>query len=198
MDYTIKHIRSIRELDAALAFDCKVFGHSSERSNPAYSREQWLGRMKKCGDLMLCAEAGGEVIAIVFGRMENKHSITVGPVAVDARYRKHGLAREMMLLLETRAIKHGVRHLSLGAVESAEGFYKKLGYTGTLLIQSERHGIDELLSLNDKYQVIGTKIYAGTVNQVFLALSAIDHELQKKYLETFPGCNLQMVFEKMI
>jgi hypothetical protein len=103
-----------------------------------------------------------------------------------------------MLLLEKRALGHGVNHLGLGAVESAEGFYQKLGYTGTLLIQSEKHSIGELLSLNDNYTVKGTSVYGGTVNQVYLDLPAADRELQRKYENTLPGCYTQMVFGKTL
>lgn len=198
MDYLIKHAAAVRELDAALAFDKKVFGLSSERGSPAYSRDQWLARMKSsCGDLLLYAEAGGEIIGIVFGRIENG-SVTVGPVAVDERYRMHGVARELMLLLEKRALGHGIRHLALGAVESTEGFYQKLGYTGTLLIQSENHSIAELLALNNKYPVKSTSIYDGTVKQVYLDLPVPDRALQRKYENTLPGCSTQMVFGKTI
>jgi len=150
MDYTIKHVTTERELDETLAFDKKVFGLPSERHSPAYSREKWFERMKSCyNDLMLYAESDGEVVGIVFGRIESVQSITVGPVAVDERFRKYGIARELMLLLEKRALGHGIHHLGLGAVESAEGFYQKLGYTGTLLIQSEKHSIEELLALKN-------------------------------------------------
>ena len=94
----------------------------------------------------------------------------------DVRFRKHGIARELMLLLKKRALGHGINHLGLGAVESAEGFYQKLGYTGTLLVQSEKHGIEELLSINEKYPVIRTSVYDGTVNQVFLDLRSSDRK----------------------
>ncbi len=198
MNITIKHVATEQQLDATLAFDKKVFGHSSENHSPAYSRNKWVERMKTHGDLMLYAEMGGEVIGIVFGRIENGNSITVGPVAVDERFRKHGIARELMFLLEKRALRHGIHHLGLGAVESAEEFYQKLGYTGTLLVQSEKHSIDELLSLNEKYPVRGTNVYEGTVNQVFLGLPFPDRELQRQYEATLPGCYTQMIFEKTI
>jgi predicted N-acetyltransferase YhbS len=198
MDYAIKHVTTELELDAVLEFDKKAFGLPSERNSPAYSRERWLERMKTHGDLMLYAESGGEVIAIVFGRIENGNSVTVGPVAVDAQFRKHGIARELMFLLEKRALEHGIEHLGLGAVESAEGFYQRLGYTGTLLVQSEKHGIEELLSLNEKYPVKSTGVYDGTVNQVFLDLPAPDRELQRQYENSLPGCHTQMVFGKSL
>lgn len=198
MNYTIKHVATERELDATLAFDQKVFGIPSELCSPAYSREKWLERMHTHGDLMLYAQSDGEVVGIVFGRMEDEGSITVGPVAVDERFRKLGIARKMMLLLERRALDHGVHHLALGAVESAEGFYEKLGYTGTLLIQSEKHSIDALLSLNTAYRVLGTNVYEGTVNQIYLELSAADRALQRQYENALPGCYTQMVFHKKI
>ena len=202
IEYTIKHITTERELDEALAFDKKVFGLPSEHRehhNSAYSREKWLARMKSgYNDLMLYAESFGEVIGIVFGRIEKGQSITIGPVAVDERLRKHGVARELMLLLEKCALEHGIHHLSLGSAESAEGFYQRLGYVGTLLIQSEKHSIEELLALNTEYPVKNTNVYGGTVKQVYLDLSVPDRELQRKYENTLPGCYTQMVFRKTI
>jgi len=199
MEYSIKHVTTERELDDTLAFEKKVFGHPSERHSPAYSRDRWLERMKSSyNDLMLYAESGNGIIGIVFGRIEEGISITVGPVAVDERYRKLGVARALMLLLEKRALGHGIHHLGLGALESAEGFYQKLGYTGTLLIQSEKHGIGELLALNTKYRVVNTNVYENTVNQVYLDLPAPDRELQRGYEKALPGCHTQMVFGKTI
>ncbi len=101
-----------------------------------------------------------------------------------------------MVEIEKR-IKHLDYHgITLGAVEGAEEFYAKLGYTGSLLIQSEEHSIDELKSLNESYEVIGTNVYDGSVNQVWLRLPSINRELQRKYEETFPGCDTQMTFGK--
>jgi len=198
MDYTINHVTTEQELDDILAFEKKVFGTSTERNSPAYSREKWVERMQTHGDLMLYAKADNEIIGMVFGRVENSKSITVGPVAVDERFRKHGIARELMLLLEKRALGHGINHLALGAAEVAEGFYLKLGYTGTLLIQSEKHSIDELLSLNDKYTVKSTNVYDGAVNQVFIDLPFPDREFQRKYENTLPGCHAGMMFWKIL
>ena len=198
MQHVVKHVSREQELDAALALYKEVFGIKGTHSNSPYSREKWLERMASHGDLMLCSESGGKVIAIVFGRIENDIGITVGPVAVEKRFRKHGIARDLMLLLEKHALAHGINRLSLGAVESAEGFYVKLGYTGFLLIQSEKHSIEELLSLNTKYKVINTNVYDGIINQIYLEQPAPDRELQRKYENTLAGCYTQMVFSKAI
>lgn len=81
-------------------------------------------------------------------------------------------------------------------MEGAEAFYEKLGYSGVLLVQSENHGLDELAAFNKKYEVIGTNIYDGTINQVWLRLPSIDHGFQRAYEEAFHGCSTQMVFSK--
>ena len=199
MHYTTNHVTTERELDETLAFSEKIFGTPIEHNSPAYAREKWLERMATGhGDLMLYAQSHGEVIGIVFGRLENEHSVTVGPVAVDARFRQHGIAQTLMRVLEERARDHGIHHLGLGAVEGAEGFYQKLGYTGVLLIQSEKHSVEELLALNTEYPVESTNVYEGTVNQVRLELSTPDRELQRKYEHTFPGCHTMMAFGKTI
>ena len=121
----IKNITTEEELDRALAFDKKVFDIPSDGQSSAYSRMNWLIRMKTHADLLLYAQSYGEVVGIVFGRVENAKSITVGPVAVDERFRRQGIAREMMLLLEKRAQGHGIHNLVLGSVENAEGFTEK-------------------------------------------------------------------------
>jgi hypothetical protein len=104
----------------------------------------------------------------------------------------------MMLLIEERAKARGVRLIALGAAETAEGFYAKLGYTGSLLIQSERHSIEELLSLNTKYEVRYTRVYDGKINQVCLALPEANRKLQRRYESALPGTHTQMMFWKNI
>ena len=48
--------------------------------------------------------------------------------------------------------------LALGALETAEEFYRKCGYSGQLLIQSEKHGLDDLLSCIPGYPIAFTNI----------------------------------------
>ena len=197
MDITIRHITNERKLDAALALEAEVFGHLSEDNSPAYARARWVERMERHGALMLYAEAGGAVVGIVFGRVEDG-GVTVGPVAVAAERRGQGVGRALMLALEERARAQGVGLLTLGSVESAEGFYAGLGYTGSLLIQSERHGVDELLALNPGYPERFTNVYGGAVHKLCLELPAPDRVLQRRYERELPGCRTQMLFQKWI
>jgi GNAT superfamily N-acetyltransferase len=148
MNYVIKSVPNKQELKNALAFGARIFGGEPDFGYANYSDEM----ISISGDLLIFAKYDGEVVGIVFGHIEDNGNMTVGPVAVDERFRKQGVAREMMSLIEKRAKDHGVHLITLGAVETVDGFYAKLGYTGSLLIQSEHHSIEELLSLNTKYR----------------------------------------------
>lgn len=194
MNYTIKNVTNIQELKKALAFGAKIFNCEPDFGCAEYTNE----KISKYGDLLLFAESENKVIAMVFGRIEDNGNLTVAAVAVDERFRKQGIAREMMHLMEKRAKNHGIHLIALVAAQTAEEFYAKLGFSGSLLIQSEQHSIEELLSLNTKYEVRYTNVYDGIVNQICLALPKADRELQKRYESTFPGTYTQMMFWKNI
>jgi len=199
MDYTIKHITTEQELDNALEFSRKIFGENEtglgSREN---QKKNMLKNMEQNNDLLIFAETNGEIVGIVLGSIGADGNMTADTVAVDERLRGLGAAHEMMILLEERAKIKGVPVIGLGAVKTAEGFYAKLGYTGSLLIQSEKHSIEELLALNTKYQVNYTRVHDGTIKQVNLALTEPDREFQKYYETTLPGCYTQMMFWKKI
>ena len=197
MNYTINHVINECELDRALAFAQRIFG-KNEPGLEAQSRNKWIERISAHPELMLFAEANNEVIAIVLSFLESNGNITISVVATDKRYRKHGIAKELMLLIEKHAKALGVHLLALGSAETAEGFYAKLGYTGQLLIQSQMHAIDELLSLNPGYPIAFTNTYDGTVNQVCLELPQANRVLQKLYETTFDHCYTQTMFWKTI
>ena len=198
MNYLIKNVSSKQELEKTFDFFKMIFTGRTVVDNPEYSLEKWEERMKNHGDLMLYASLDSEVIGIVFGRINDNHSITMGPVAVHENYRGIGIAKKMIFLLEERATHYGIHSIILGAVQSAERFYSKLGYTGSLLIQSQIHSIEQLLSLNNRYKVKFTNIYDGKVSQVCLDLTEPDRGLQKEYEAAFPGCYTQMMYWKNI
>lgn len=49
-------------------------------------------------------------------------------VATVKEARGQGLAKELLLALEVEARKQGIKKLTLGAQDQAQGFYEKLGY----------------------------------------------------------------------
>lgn len=203
MNYEIKTISSKEELEKSIELFKEIFKDTPnvDLENHEYSIEKWEERAREHSDLMLYASIGSEVIGMVFGRTEDNQNMTIGLVAMHEDYRSFGIAKEMMLLLEKRAKEIGIKKMSLGAVESAEGFYEKLGYTGSLLIQSQVHSIEKLLSLSNGYKVEYTNVYDNKVddkvNQVCLELSKPDKNLQRKYESTLPGCYTQMMYWKV-
>ncbi|HBL84505.1 MAG: hypothetical protein A2Y17_06440 [Clostridiales bacterium GWF2_38_85] len=154
MDYIIKYVKNEYELENILNFAEKIFGYHENQFN----RQYWSQHMKTHPELLIYAESDGEVIGITPSHLESDGNITIGIVAVDERYRKIGIARKLMSEVERQAKKLDVHLLALGSVESAEGFYEKIGYTGQLLIQSEMHSIDQLLELNPGYPVVYTNV----------------------------------------
>lgn len=188
MNYRIKNVTTEEELDAVLTFAEKIFG-KDDLGLVISAREEWVKRLFDHPELLLYAEANEEIITIVLGFIEDNGNMTIGVVATDKKWRNHGIAKELMLLLEERAKAFNVHLIALGSVGAAEGFYAKLGYTGQLLIQSTKHSIDELLTLNPGYPVAFINIYNGMINQVCLKLPQGDRALQKLYETTFDDCH---------
>lgn len=193
MNYRIKHAESKSELYSVLDFAEGIFKTSDQ-----FDRAIWEGRLKSYPELIVYAEADGRVIGIAPSFVEDNGNITVGIVAVEKKDRKHGIARALMLEIEKQAQILGVKLIALGSVEDAEGFYQKLGYTGQLLIQSEKHTIDELLALNPGYPVAFTNVYDGNINQLCLQLDTPDRELQRRYESALTDCYTQTMFWKNI
>lgn len=198
MEYRIKNVTTEKELDKALAFYRQMFADLQHMETLEYSKNKWLECMKSYSDLMLFAEADGEVVGIVFGRIEANGNVTIEPVATAPDFRKQGLAREMMFLLEISALANGVHTLALGAVQSAEGFYIKCGFTPFLFIQTTPpHSLEAMQALNTKYREVWS--YDDGIDiRLMLETGGIDRELQHAYDMAFPGCSTQTVFIKII
>jgi GNAT superfamily N-acetyltransferase len=192
----IETVRNADELDSVLRLTWEALPQLANTAPGAkYSRDFWIDRMGEVPALLLYANVGGSICGSVFGWVENG-TVTIGHCWVDRKHRGEGIGRALMVEMEKRARDLGCQGVALGAVESAEGFYGKLGYTGTLLVQSEEHSTEELLTLNTRYRVLYTNIYDGMVNQVCLQLPSADRGLQEEYEKAFPGCSTQMVFGK--
>lgn len=193
MNYDIKSANNHDELYAILDFAERIFGKHDEPD-----RTVWEERMKAHPELIIYAEANGKMIGITPSFLEDNGNVTVGIVAVDKNYRKQGIAKALMLEVENHAKLLGVHLIALGSVDTAEGFYQKIGYTGQLLIQSKKHTVEELLALNPGYPVAFTNVYQGKVNQLCLKLDAPDRELQRVYESTLDECYTQTMFWKKI
>ena len=189
-------VRNAEELHEVLLLVHAIFPQLRNEEY-RFSRDFWMERMSESPELLLYARDGATICGSVFGCVE-QGAVTIGHCCVDGAYRGRGVGSDLMLELEKRARELGHRNIVLGAEEGAEGFYERLGYSGSLLIQSEEHSVDELKALNERYEVIGTNVYNGTVSQLWLRLPRIDREFQRSYERALPGCYTQMTFGKAL
>ena len=193
MDWEIRTVDTLAELDAAYAF-CERFFPDLDAD--AYARGRWVERLKTARDLLPFALSGGAVVGVTFGRTEENGSVTVGPVAVDPAFQGRGLGRALLSELESRAARRGVCLLTLGAVESAEGFYLRCGYTPHLFIQGKPpRALAELRALNPGYPEVWAFNDCADV-RLMLDTHGIDKPLQRAYDAAFPDCATQTVFTK--
>lgn len=190
----IDNIKNVDELNKVWDFVTTIFPVLMT-GEYKYSRDFWAEMASRLPELLIYAKEGEQVCGAVLA-WDDGGSITVGICCVAAGQRGKGIGKAMMLELEKRVRSLGYGGIALGAVEDAEGFYYKLGYSGCLLVQSETHSIEELLSLNPGYEVIATNVYDGTINQIYLNVTTPDHDIQRRYEERYPGCSTQMVFGK--
>jgi N-acetylglutamate synthase-like GNAT family acetyltransferase len=194
MNYKIKHVTNEDELNKTLNFARNILNHNEIQ----FDKQCWSERMKAHPELLIYAESRSEVIGISLAYLEDNGNVTIGGVAVVVEYRKHGIAKELIAQIEKQAKNLDVNLIVLGSKEEAEGFYEKIGFTGQLLIQSEKHSVEELLELNPGNTVLYTNIYDGKINQLCLKLDSSNKELQRKYESMCNGCNTQIMFWKRI
>lgn len=190
----IDSVKNLNELESVLQLVYNIFPHLKYEEY-RYNFDFWADKLKELPELLLYARDGDVVCGSVFAWDDNG-GITVAHCCVDKAYRGKGIGKALMVEIEKRVKDLGYPGITLGSVEGAEEFYEKLGYKGTLLIQSDMHSIDELKSFNKKYQVLHTNVYDGTINQLFLNLPFCDREFQLKYEKAFPGCSSQMIYSK--
>ena len=89
---------------------------------------------------------------------------------------------------------HGI---ALGTSDNAAEFYKKLGYSAAILIQSQKDNIEDLLKLVEGCEVIYTNIYEGYMNQVSLRGNPSEiAKIRGKYQSVFPESYTQVVMGK--
>lgn len=191
----IATIKSEYDLDKVLGLVCTIFPEL--RDGHRYDRTFWLNQITRNSEFLLYAKAGDEIIGAVFAWVDNDEVIIVICCVAQA-YRGKGVGRSLIREIEKVIKTHGFNSVSLGSRAGAEGFYKSLGYTGSLLVQSEIHSVDQLKSIKSEYEVIYTRVYEETVNQVCLRLPKVDRELQRRYENTLPGCYTQMIFRKTL
>jgi len=81
-------------------------------------------------DLFLIAEIDRDIVGTAMGGFDG-HRGWVYFVGVHRKFRRRGIARQLMIGIETGLVKYGCTKLNLqvrSANEEAVGFYRQLGY----------------------------------------------------------------------
>jgi len=163
-----------------------------------YSRNFWIGEWKKNPELILYAKDGDVYYGICLGWADG-NCITVSGDRVLDGYKNKGLLEALYVEIEKRAKRLGYQGIVNGILEGEDEFYAKMGYIGKTLIQSEKHTVEELLQFNEQYnnyEVTGTGMYDGYINQIWLNVSLLDKGLKKRYEEEIGDCWVQVIVSK--
>ena len=124
----VRSIRSLEELRAAIAFAQRAFG-LSERHRGGFF-DYYALRFAQQSNLMVMAEANGEMVGIVLSSIQGDH-ILVGEVAVAAAYQRQGIGSRLLALVERHASLLGYQRFLLGTAD-AQDFSLKNGYAPLL------------------------------------------------------------------
>lgn len=124
MDYTIKRISDKLGLKAVLEMCWDILG---QPNTEIYSEKAWQSRLDN-GCLLLYAEINGKPVAAALARAENSESVVLGYCCCREEYRRQGITRALLAVLEHNAADNGYKYVTLGSDDGAWGFYEKCGY----------------------------------------------------------------------
>ena len=195
--FELHTVASAEELERVLVFCDGIF---ADRPGRYSGDSQWLNYFQQQPELFVYAEYNERVIGCVFGLVKPDQNITIAPVAVDAQFRRQGIARALLTEVENRARQLQYTLVALGAVREAEPFYLSCGYQPHLFIQAgPPTTLAELQALNTQYAVAwATDQEADGWIRLMLVTPTIDRQLQAEYDARFPGCSTQTVFTKRL
>lgn len=134
-------LRTIREtdLDAALRVQAACYPPAMQEA-----AEVVLSRIRAAGDTSFVAECEGEVCAYVFAYRSTRGAVTpldagfdvaedgdtlyIHDLSVSPAATGRGLARLLVVQMQTLARSHGLANCALVSVQSSQAFWKRLGF----------------------------------------------------------------------
>jgi len=198
----IKQVETLQELTRGIAFfnnNCPTYPTTQGEpdNDEKFGKKWWTKKFESHPQLLLFAKEDDEIRAVTFGFIDHG-SVTIHE-GVQAEYKNTGIREALFVEMERRVKAVGIPVIALGINEGEEAFYANMGYVGKTLIQSEKYTVDELLSLNkqhNNYEVIGTNVYEGYMNQLWLQTSLLDTNLKKKFEQEIEDCWVQVIVVK--
>ena len=196
----VRPIRSLEELRAAIAFAQRAFGLSDHHRGGFF--DYYASRFAQQSDLMVMAEAEGEMVGIVLSSIQGNH-ILVGEVAVAAAYQRRGIGSRMLALVEQHARRLGYQRLLLGTAD-AQDFYLKNGYVSLLWLHVEDSGVSQVEQALQTELRTYPLIWKPAVwkqggrqgLQLALQTSVPDEALRRRIEQAVPTCRGEYLFAK--
>lgn len=200
---TIENVKNITELNEVLEFANSIYPkpYIDFDGDNHYSRNFWKKQLDKNPEMLLYTKDGDKICGVILGFSDDGRFVTVGGDGTTGEYKNKGIHEALFVEIEKRAKTFGYQGICLGIGEGEEEFYAKLGYIGKTLIQSEKHNIDTLQKFNEQhknYEITGTSVYEGHINQLWLNASLLDKELKKEYENELGDCWVQVIVSKNI
>ena len=199
----IDHVKNIEELDAVLAFARGLYPNLTFEfdgdGEGKYSRSFWIEKWQKNPNLLLAARDKDVICGIILGWDDDGKYITVAGDGISPEYKNQGIHEALFVEMEKRVKSLGYKGLALGIGEGQEDFYAKMGYVGKTLIQSEKYSVDELKAFNEcyhGYEVVGSGVYEGYVNQLWVNASLLDKGLKRKFEQEIGDCWVMIIVSK--
>lgn len=140
MTLTIRTVK-MADLDRIVDIESKAFQMSKEMT-----KKDMIGRIENYPDTFLVAEVDGEVVGHVFGPASKDRYIkdelyfknhsnnpqdkyqTILSLAVDEKYRKQGIATDLLKKMDDVAKSENRQAISLTCLPKLFSFYEKRGY----------------------------------------------------------------------
>jgi GNAT superfamily N-acetyltransferase len=132
----VRAATSAEEVRSAVALLDVIFaGHRGYLSNRDRRVQEWTVEP----GLLAVALDDSRVVGVV-GCGANGG---IGTVGVDAAYRRHGMARQLMEQAEDILRSRGETEVGLGSVDESVDFYLKCGYVPQLLVQFDADVVED-------------------------------------------------------
>ena len=160
------------------------------------SLDFYLNIYQKNPRYIVIAKNENEIIGAILSSDENEDTLLIGELAVDEKYRKAGVGTSLVKQLEQNSIKLNKKEISLGAQETSENFYLKMGYTPRLFIQLTGNNKINKIKNNIPDRVVWENTGDG-FSKVIVETKGMDKELQK-YISEKTGAHTQYLFSKRI
>lgn len=126
----IRAVRDLPELRRAFATIAPLFA-ASLNAEQDFRLDRLIDHFPDDRELMLIAEdADAQLRGAALGYRESVAGVKLQALAVQPKFRRHGVATRLVRELESRALRAGAATVYLGAEESALPFYTALGYRG--------------------------------------------------------------------